>query len=96
MIRRNRRGASPREVAGGTACLRTHKCSWGGNSGSPVINGKGELIGLAFDGNWEAVVGDYIFQDPLNRAINVDARYVLFILDKYSDAKNILSELRVQ
>ena len=68
----------------------------GGNSGSPVINGKGELIGLAFDGNWEAVVGDYIFQDLLNRTISVDARYVLFILDKYSDAKNILSELRVQ
>jgi hypothetical protein len=68
----------------------------GGNSGSPVINGKGEIIGLAFDGNWEAVVGDYIFQEPLNRSINVDARYVLFILDKYSDAKNILSELKIQ
>ncbi|HUL43243.1 MAG TPA: S46 family peptidase [Bacteroidota bacterium] len=65
----------------------------GGNSGSPVINGKGELIGVAFDGNWESVVGDYIYQEPLNRAINVEARYVLFILDKYSNAQNILNEL---
>ncbi len=65
----------------------------GGNSGSPAINGDGELIGVAFDGNWEAVVGDYIFQDPINRAISVDSRYVLFILDKFSNAQNILSEL---
>lgn len=68
----------------------------GGNSGSPVINGKGELIGLAFDGNWEAVVGDYIYQPELNRSINVDARYVLFVLDKFSGAKNILDELQIQ
>ncbi|MBI1807286.1 MAG: S46 family peptidase [Ignavibacteria bacterium] len=65
----------------------------GGNSGSPVINGKGELIGVAFDGNWEAVVGDYLFQAPLNRSINVDTRYVLFLLDKFSNAQNILSEM---
>ena len=68
----------------------------GGNSGSPVINGKGELIGIAFDGNWEAVVGDYLFQEPLNRSINVDARYVLFVLDKFSGAKNVLDELVVK
>jgi hypothetical protein len=68
----------------------------GGNSGSPVINGKGELIGLAFDGNWEAVVGDYVFQESLNRSINVDARYILFILDKYSNAQNILNELSIR
>lgn len=67
----------------------------GGNSGSPVINGKGELIGLAFDGNWEAVVGDYVFQEPLNRSINVDARYILFVLDKYSNAENIIKELTI-
>ncbi len=65
----------------------------GGNSGSPVINGKGELIGVAFDGNWESVVGDYFYQEPLNRSINVDSRYVLFILDKFSNAQNILNEL---
>ncbi len=68
----------------------------GGNSGSPVINGKGELIGLAFDGNWEAVVGDYVFQEHLNRTINVDARYILFILDKYSNAQHILNELIIR
>jgi hypothetical protein len=68
----------------------------GGNSGSPVINGKGELIGLAFDGNWEAVVGDYLYQDPLNRSINVDSRYILFVLDKYSNAQNILNEMVVK
>jgi hypothetical protein len=68
----------------------------GGNSGSPVLNGKGEVIGLAFDGNWEAVVGDYLFQEPLNRSINVDSRYILFILDKFSNAKNILDELSIR
>ncbi|MBI4548155.1 MAG: S46 family peptidase, partial [Ignavibacteriae bacterium] len=68
----------------------------GGNSGSPIINGKGELIGLAFDGNWEAVVGDYLYQEPLNRAISVDARYILFILDKYSSAQTILNELVIK
>lgn len=68
----------------------------GGNSGSPVINGNGEFIGIAFDGNWEAVVGDYLYQDDLNRSINVDARYILFLLDKYSGAQNILSELDIR
>jgi len=68
----------------------------GGNSGSPVINGRGELIGCAFDGNWEAVVGDYYFQPELNRTIAVDARYMLFILDKYSNAQNILKEMVIR
>jgi hypothetical protein len=65
----------------------------GGNSGSPVINGKGELIGCAFDGNWEAVVGDYYFQPQLNRTIAVDSRYMLFVLDKFSGADTLLKEL---
>ncbi len=68
----------------------------GGNSGSPVINGKGELVGCAFDGNWESVVGDYFFQEPLNRTISVDSRYILFILDKYSDSQNILNEMLIK
>ncbi|HEV8539023.1 MAG TPA: S46 family peptidase [Bacteroidota bacterium] len=68
----------------------------GGNSGSPVINGKGEIIGLAFDGNWEAVVGDYLYQEPLNRSINVDTRYILFVLDKFSNAQNLLNEMMVR
>ena len=65
----------------------------GGNSGSPVINGNGELIGLAFDGNWEAMSGDIAFEPELQRTINVDIRYVLFIIDKYAGAKNIINEL---
>jgi hypothetical protein len=68
----------------------------GGNSGSPVINGRGEMIGCAFDGNWEAVVGDYYFQPELNRTIAVDARYMLFVLDKYSNAQNILTEMLIR
>ncbi len=65
----------------------------GGNSGSPVINGNGELIGLAFDGNWEAMSGDIAFEPELQRTINVDIRYVLFIIDKYAGAKNLINEL---
>jgi hypothetical protein len=68
----------------------------GGNSGSPVINGKGELIGCAFDGNWEGVVGDYIFEEKLNRCIAADSRYMLFVLDKFSGAENILKELVIK
>jgi hypothetical protein len=68
----------------------------GGNSGSPVINGKGELIGCAFDGNWESLVGDYLFQERYNRTISVDARYILFVLDKFSGAENVLKELEVR
>ncbi len=65
----------------------------GGNSGSPVLNGKGELIGLAFDGNIEAMAGDVIFDDQLQRTINVDIRYVLFLIDKYAGATHIIDEL---
>lgn len=65
----------------------------GGNSGSPVLNGKGELIGLAFDGNIEAMAGDVIYDPKLQRTINVDIRYVLFIIDKFADAKHIVDEM---
>ena len=67
----------------------------GGNSGSPVLNDKGELIGLAFDGNWEAMSGDVIFEPSLQRCINVDVRYVLFIIDKYGDAGYLLDEMTI-
>ena len=67
----------------------------GGNSGSPVLNGKGELIGLAFDGNIEAMAGDVIFDKKLQRTINVDIRYVLWLIDKYSNAKHIVDELTI-
>jgi hypothetical protein len=65
----------------------------GGNSGSPVINGKGELIGLAFDGNIEAMAGDVIFDPKLQRTINVDIRYVLWVIENYSGAKHIVDEM---
>ena len=65
----------------------------GGNSGSPVMNGKGELIGLAFDGNIEAMAGDVIFDKKLQRTINVDIRYVLWVIDIYANAKNIINEI---
>ena len=67
----------------------------GGNSGSPVLNGKGELIGLAFDGNIEAMAGDVIFDQKLQKTINVDIRYVLFIIDKYAGAKHIVDEMTI-
>ncbi|MGA9115368.1 MAG: S46 family peptidase [Bacteroidota bacterium] len=67
-----------------------------GNSGSPVLNGRGELIGCAFDGNWESLAGDYRFEENLARSINVDARYILFLLDKFSGAENILAELEIR
>ena len=68
----------------------------GGNSGSPIMNGKGELIGLAFDGNWEAMSGDVNFEPKLQRTINVDIRYVLFIIDKYAGATNLINELDIR
>ena len=68
----------------------------GGNSGSPIMNGKGELIGLAFDGNWEAMSGDVSFEPSLQRTINVDIRYVLFIIDKYAGATNLIDELDIR
>ncbi|NBL65511.1 S46 family peptidase [Flavobacterium sp. NST-5] len=67
----------------------------GGNSGSPVLNGKGELIGVAFDGNIEAMAGDVIFDKNLQRTINVDIRYVLFIIDKFAGAKHIVDEMTI-
>ena len=65
----------------------------GGNSGSPVLNGKGELIGLAFDGNWEAMSGDVAFEPELQRTISVDIRYVLFVIEKYAGATRLIDEL---
>lgn len=67
----------------------------GGNSGSPVINGKGELIGLAFDGNWEAMSGDLSFEQKVQRTICVDARYLLWCIEKVGKAQNIIDELTI-
>jgi len=65
----------------------------GGNSGSPVINAKGELIGTAFDGNWEAMSGDIYFEPNIQRTISVDIRYTLFIIDKYAGAGHLVKEM---
>ena len=67
----------------------------GGNSGSPVLNGKGELIGLCFDGNYEALSHKLAFDKDLNRTINVDIRYVLWCIDKLGGASNIIKELKL-
>jgi hypothetical protein len=74
-------------------CFLTTNDITGGNSGSPVINGNGQLIGLAFDGNWEAMSGDISFEPALQRTINVDIRYVLFIIDKFAGDTRIIKEL---
>jgi hypothetical protein len=68
----------------------------GGNSGSPIFNGNGELLGLAFDGNWEAMSGDIVFEPDLQRTINVDVRYILFIMDKVGGAKRLVDELTIK
>ena len=67
----------------------------GGNSGSPVLDAHGRLIGLAFDGNWEAMSGDIAFEPNLQRCINVDIRYVLFVMDKFAGAKHLIDEMTV-
>ncbi|MBR3906740.1 MAG: S46 family peptidase [Bacteroidaceae bacterium] len=67
----------------------------GGNSGSGVLNGNGELIGLAFDGNWESLSGDINFDDNLQRCINVDIRYVLFVIEKLGNCKRIINEMNI-
>jgi len=74
-------------------CFLTNHDITGGNSGSPVINGNGELIGIAFDGNWEAMSGDIAFEPELQRTINVDIRYVMFIIDKFAGATNLIDEM---
>ena len=76
-------------------CFTTNNDITGGNSGSPVINGNGELIGLAFDGNWEAMSGDIVFEPEFQKCINVDIRYVLFVIDKYAGAKHLVDEMTI-
>jgi hypothetical protein len=74
-------------------CFTTNNDITGGNSGSPVMNANGELIGIAFDGNWEAMSGDVAFEPELQKCINVDIRYVLFVIDKYAGAKHLVDEM---
>ena len=73
-----------------------HQCDiTGGNSGSPVMNARGELVGLVFDGNYEAMISDWKYDLALQRVISVDARYIMFILDKFSHADYLLDEMGV-
>ena len=74
-------------------CFLSNNDITGGNSGSPVMNAKGELIGLAFDGNSESLCSDLKFNAALQRCINVDIRFVLFIIDTYGGASYVLDEL---
>ena len=76
-------------------CFITNNDITGGNSGSPVIDGEGNLIGIAFDGNWEAMSGDVKYEKELQRCINVDIRYVLFIIDKYAGATHLIEEMKL-
>ena len=84
----NQRGEMP-------TCFITNNDITGGNSGSPVINGNGVLIGLAFDGNSEAMSGDIDFEENLQRCICLDTRYMLFVIDKYAGAKNLIDEMTI-
>jgi hypothetical protein len=77
-------------------CFLSNLDITGGNSGSPVINAYGQLLGLAFDGNWEAMSGDIAFEPELQRTISVDIRYVLFIIDKYAGAQNLIDEMTIE
>jgi hypothetical protein len=74
-------------------CFTSNNDITGGNSGSPVLNAHGELLGLAFDGNWEAMSGDVAFETELQKCINVDIRYVLFVIDKYAGAGHLVEEM---
>ncbi|NLA63809.1 MAG: S46 family peptidase, partial [Bacteroidales bacterium] len=77
------------------ACFLSDNDITGGNSGSPVFNGNAELLGLAFDGNWEALSGDIVFEPKMQRTISVDVRYMLYTIDKIMNAPHIIEELRL-
>ena len=74
-------------------CFLTNNDITGGNSGSPMFNGKGELIGLAFDGNWDSLSNDIFFDKRLGRCIGVDIRYVIYMMDKWGYADRLIKEI---
>ena len=76
-------------------CFITTNDITGGNSGSPVMNAYGQLIGTAFDGNWESLSGDINFDNGKQRCIVVDIRYILFILDKFGNCNHLIEEMTI-
>ena len=77
-------------------CFLTNNDITGGNSGSPMFNGKGELIGLAFDGNWDSLASDILFDRQLARCIGVDIRYVLYMMDKWGNTERLIKEINAK
>ena len=76
-------------------CFLSNNDITGGNSGSAMFNARGELLGLAFDGNWEAMSSDILYEPKTQRTIGVDMRYVLFIMEKYGKAARLVEEMRL-
>ncbi|HRK82068.1 MAG TPA: S46 family peptidase [Saprospiraceae bacterium] len=76
-------------------CFISTSHTTGGNSGSPTFDARGNLVGLLFDGAWEGVVSDYYFSDEINRSIIVDARYILFVIDKFGGAGHLVNEMKL-
>ena len=74
-------------------CFVTDNDITGGNSGSPMFNGKGELVGLAFDGNWESMANDLQYSTELTRCIGVDIRYVMYVIDRWAKADRLMKEI---
>ena len=77
-------------------CFLSNNDITGGNSGSPMFNGKGELIGLAFDGNWDSLSSDIFFDKQLARCIGVDIRYVLYMMESWGKADRLLKEINAK
>lgn len=88
-------GRYANDEGGMNVCFISDNDITGGNSGSAMFNAKGELLGLAFDGNWEAMSGDVMYEPALQRCVGVDIRYVLFIIEKYGKASDLIREMNV-
>ena len=95
LLKRKDFGRYAARDGGMNVCFISDNDITGGNSGSGMFNGSGELIGLAFDGNWEAMSGDIVFEPNLQRCIGVDIRYVLYMIEKYGKASRLIDELRL-